>query len=223
MEPIDSSEGQPLKTTVIEEIKKYILEQQLTSGDKLPTERKFTEIFGVSRSVVREALSYLENTGVIHVRQGQGAFINESNITHLLSNFFFLWQINGGDIRDIQNLRVIFESSAMDEIVRHHQHHDFNAFKQQVADSRNAQTKKDFQEADQAFHQQLLQETGNNLFVQMSHMITTYFFEAAAIEMTATDYQKTITEHKNIIEALEKGDAGRAKDLLRTHMTNTKV
>lgn len=62
MEPINEIERKSLKKTVIQEIKKYMIDHQLKSGDKLPTERKFMEIFGVSRSVIREALSYLENT-----------------------------------------------------------------------------------------------------------------------------------------------------------------
>lgn len=216
-------ERHSLKSTVIDEIKKYMIEQQLSAGDKLPTERKFTEIFDVSRSVVREALSYLENTGVICVRQGQGAFINESNIGHLVSNFFLLWQINGGDIRDIQNLRLLFESAAMDEIVRQQQPESLDALKERVEDSRRAETMETFRETDRAFHQQILQATGNSLFEQMTQVITTYFFEAAAIEMETSDMQRAVREHEEMVAALQNGDAGLAKDLLRTHMIHTKM
>src|SRR5699024_11736753 len=106
-----------LKQQVIQAVKQYIVDEEVKAGDKLPTERKLAEMFGVSRSVIREAMSYLENTGVIRVRQGQGAFLNESNIDKLLDNFFFLWQVNKGDIREILGLRLIFESSAIDELV----------------------------------------------------------------------------------------------------------
>src|SRR5699024_10244098 len=108
MEPIKAEEKKSLKQTVIEELKQYIIDHQLVAGDKLPTERTFTELFGVSRSVVREALSYLENVGILRIRQGQGAFLSESNIEKLMDSFFFLWQINNANIREFLGLRVIF-------------------------------------------------------------------------------------------------------------------
>ena len=99
MKPILPTERRSLKQQTIEAIKQYIIEEGLRANDKLPTERKLVTMFGVSRSVVREALSYLENTGVIRVRQGQGAFLNASNIDKVLENFFFLWNINDGILK----------------------------------------------------------------------------------------------------------------------------
>ena len=57
--------GTNLKQIVVKKIKDYILAESLQAGDKLPTERKLAETYQVSRSVVREALSYLENTGAV--------------------------------------------------------------------------------------------------------------------------------------------------------------
>lgn len=218
-----TSEKRLLKSTIVTKVKNYIVQHKLAAGDKLPTERKLAEMFNVSRSVVREALSYLENTGVIRVRQGQGAFINESNITHLVSNFFFLWQINDGDIRDIQNLRLLFESAAMDEIVRRKNDTDLHELRKRIEEGRQAKTNDSFRGADSAFHQQLLKATGNVLFQQMTQVITSYFFEVAMIDMDASDKTQGIEEHENIVDALEDGDVEQAKRLLHTHMHHVKI
>lgn len=223
MEPINEIERKSLKKTIIEEIKKYIIDQQLKAGDKLPTERKFMEIFGVSRSVIREALSYLENTEVIRVRQGQGAFLNESNIDNLLNNFFFLWQINGGKIQDILSLRIIFESSAIDEIVTNNRKKELVRLKKIVEESKNAISLEEFREADIMFHKQILEATNNHLFIQMTNMITSYFFEVKHIHVTVEEYQTLTAEHEQIVEALINGNAEKAKSLLTKHMKNTKV
>lgn len=223
MEPINTEEKKPLKKTVIQEIKHYIISQNLKAGDQLPTERKFTEMFGVSRSVVREALSYLENTDVIRIRQGQGAFLNESNIENLLDNFFFLWQINSGNIRDILGLRIIFESSAIDEIIKHHKMDELTRLKEIVEESENATTQDECKEADTLFHKQLLQATNNDLFIQMTNMITSYFFQIQHHNITREEYQLIINEHKNIVEALLNGNGEQAKTLLINHIRQTKV
>lgn len=223
MDPVQVTERKPLKKTVIQEIKKYIIDQKLKAGDKLPTERKFTELFGVSRSVVREALSYLENTGVVTTTQGKGAFINESNIENLLNSFFFLWQVNDGKLQDILSLRIIFESSAIDEIVRYNRKTEMEELKQMVEDSKNSQSLEEFREADISFHKQLLKATHNQLFIQMTNMITSYFFETEYIEMTMEEYRKATEEHLKIVEALVNGKVDQAKSLLTRHMQNTKV
>src|SRR5437588_580081 len=46
-------------------------------GGKLPTEAMLAQQFGVSRTVVREAISRLKNEGVVAPRQGSGVFITE--------------------------------------------------------------------------------------------------------------------------------------------------
>lgn len=211
-----------LKSTVIQEIKKYIIENQLSAGDKLPTEKVFMETFEVSRSVIREAMSYLENTGVIYVKQGRGAFINKSNISHLVHNFFFLWKVNGGDIRDIQSLRLLFESAAIDEITVHPDNEHLRMLKDSIEEARQAETKEAFQKADRQFHQQILEATDNELFIQMTQVITTYFFEATVVEMDDDDKKRAILEHERIVAAIENEDMKQAKDLLREHMIHTK-
>ncbi|WP_229683232.1 FadR/GntR family transcriptional regulator [Virgibacillus oceani] len=223
LDPINATERKSLKKTIIQEIKKYIIDNQLKFGDKLPTERNFVEMFGCSRSVVREALSYLENTDVITITQGKGAFLNESNIENLLSNFFFLWQINGGKIQDILSLRVIFESSAIDEIVTNNKEGELIRLKELVKKSKCAATLDEFREADIAFHKQLLKATANHLFIQMTNMITSYFFEVKHINMTMEEYKTATDEHEKIVEALVNGDADQAKSLLTKHINNTKV
>lgn len=210
-----------LKSTVIQEIKNYIINNRLSAEDKLPTEKVFTEKFDVSRSVVREALSYLENTGVIYIKQGRGAFVNKSNISHLVNNFFFLWKVNGGDVRDIQNLRLLFETAAIDEIVLQHQYNNLDVLRDLISYSRQTETKESFREMDRKFHQKILEATGNDLFVQMTQVITTYFFEATTVEIDKSDMEKANYEHERIVDALENGNVKQAKDLLREHMIHT--
>lgn len=223
MEPIQVDEKKSLKQSVIEEIKQYIIDNNVTAGDKLPTERAFTELFGVSRSVVREALSYLENVGIIRVRQGQGAFLNESNIENLLSSFFFLWQINNANIREVLGLRVIFECSAVDDIVSQDNQEAITELKQLVDDAAHIEDADQWREADIHFHHQLLQTTQNELFIQLTNIITNYFFQVQHIELSEEEYKQAVGEHKQIVAALEKGDAMYAKALLTKHINQAKA
>lgn len=57
---------------VVAEIENRLMTGRLKAGDRLPPERQFAEILGVSRGAVREALRILEALGVIDVRTGSG-------------------------------------------------------------------------------------------------------------------------------------------------------
>jgi len=223
MEPIKASEKQSLKQRVIEGMKQYIIDHELTSGDKLPAERAFTELFDVSRSVIREALSYLENIGILRIHQGQGAFINESNIEKLMDSFFFLWQINHKNIREVLGLRVIFECSAIDEIILQNNHQAIKKLKQTIETMEQSNDPEIWRQSDVDFHQQLLQSTQNELFIQMTNMITNYFFQVQHIELSAEETKQTMEEHYLIIEAIEAKDGLQAKEILTKHINQAKV
>jgi GntR family transcriptional repressor for pyruvate dehydrogenase complex len=222
VEEINSGERSSLKSIVIQEIKQYIIEQGLKAGDKFPTERKLTEMYGVSRSVIREALSYLENTGVIRTRQGQGAFLNMTNMGHLLENFFFLWKINGGNIAEIQSLRLIFETAAIDEMSNDFKAESLCSLKSAIRRAEDAETAEAYRDADMNFHVALLEATRNNLFIQMSHVVTEYFFASPDIDLTISEYQQVTAEHRAIVKAIEIGEIEEAKMLLTRHMQNIK-
>src|SRR5664279_4737185 len=57
----------------------------LRAGDRLPPERKLTEIFGISRPSLREALRALSTLGVIESRHGGGAFVGSLDARTLLA------------------------------------------------------------------------------------------------------------------------------------------
>ncbi|AER67574.1 regulatory protein GntR HTH [Thermovirga lienii DSM 17291] len=53
-------------------IYKHIKEERFGGGNKLPSERELADMFGITRTLVREALAILEAFGVIEIRDRQG-------------------------------------------------------------------------------------------------------------------------------------------------------
>lgn len=60
---------------VIEYVKKLLLNDQLRTGDKLPTERELSQILELSRNSIREALRTMENMGMVESHQGSGNYL----------------------------------------------------------------------------------------------------------------------------------------------------
>jgi GntR family transcriptional repressor for pyruvate dehydrogenase complex len=65
---------------IVRQIQEAIRENALSEGDRLPTERELAETFGVSRSVVREAIKVLSAQGLVESRQGSGLYVRNRPI-----------------------------------------------------------------------------------------------------------------------------------------------
>lgn len=78
----------PLYEQLITIIKQGISSGQLTPGDLLPSESEFCERYGISRSTIRQALSELEDQGLVVRMRGKGSFVSRPKITRSLHNLY---------------------------------------------------------------------------------------------------------------------------------------
>ncbi|HHU6750140.1 TPA: FadR/GntR family transcriptional regulator [Staphylococcus pseudintermedius] len=206
-----SCSGKSLKQAVVQKIKDYILAESLQVGDKLPTERKLAESYQVSRSVVREALSYLENTGVTESVQGRGTLVKAQDITPLIEGFLFSFQVSNGNLKDLMMLRLTFELAAIDIIER--KQAPLTSIEEALVDDVQAFNVS----VDQKFHESLLTAVDSSLFQQMSAVVQAYFYQTP-IETSREENVRSMTEHRHIYEALKDGNFSLAKALLTQHL-----
>src|SRR5438132_10015042 len=74
---LQGQRGRSLAERLVAELASEIRAGSLRPGEKLPTEAQVVERFGVSRTVVREALSRLQASGLVQTRHGVGTFVAE--------------------------------------------------------------------------------------------------------------------------------------------------
>lgn len=113
-------------TKVIDYIKKQIRQGKLSIGEKLPAERELSEILGVSRNSVREAIRSLEIMGVISSQHGAGNYLTgnfENNLVESISMMFLLNQVDYQQISqlrrglELQALTLAIDNISDDEII----------------------------------------------------------------------------------------------------------
>lgn len=68
-----------LYESIVNEIKKYISDNNLKPGDRLPNQEAFTKMLGVSRTSLREALRTLQAIHLIEVINGKGIYVKEKD------------------------------------------------------------------------------------------------------------------------------------------------
>ncbi len=75
----DKTNRKPLGARTEDELMKYILQEPVEPGQKLPNEFELAERFGVGRSTIREAVKGLVSRGILEVRRGSGTYVINTN------------------------------------------------------------------------------------------------------------------------------------------------
>lgn len=77
MKSENSSDVEAKRREIISYVRKYIIENNLSENDKLPSENQLSNMFSINRNTVRSALATLKSQGIIHSYKGKGFFVSE--------------------------------------------------------------------------------------------------------------------------------------------------
>lgn len=196
---------------------------RLKAGEKLPTEHELAKTFGVSRSVVREAIAQLRNEGLLDTRQGVGAFVLDATRRPVI-------RIDSTDLsnpesfRSLFQLRVPLEVEAAGLAALHHTAEDLERLDDALEIMRGMNTRwtSEGVEADLAFHCALADGTQNayySMFVGfIGEKITNTITVARARAELEQIVQITVAEHTAIRDAVAARDMMQARAAMRAHI-----
>lgn len=212
-----------LSDKVAELMRDTIIGRQMAPGTPLPSERELGEQFGVSRTVIREAVRALAAKGIVEVRTGSGlrvASVDESTALESLT-----WYIRGGQIEypKVHEVRrtIEVEMAALaaerrtDEQLRELKaaHKRF----QSVLDDVEKSTL-----ADVEFHGLIAKATQNDLFSVLLGSIGEALIEVRHETLAVGSGKRTLAAHAKILACIERGDAEGARAAMRDHLDTVK-
>jgi DNA-binding FadR family transcriptional regulator len=206
-----------------------IRNQEYAPGTKLPKEMDIMEEFGVSRTVVREAISHLQAAGMAETRHGIGTFALLPEDTGL----FRVHPDQIGTLRDtiaLLELRIGLETeaAALAAIRRTDENLDkmqlaLTAFKASIEAGQNA-VQADFQ-----FHTEIALATQNNHFIQFMSLLGERVIPRSRLspsnDLTPARQaylQRVHQEHESIYNAILHQDVDAARAASRTHLSNSR-
>lgn len=213
-----------LPDLVSERLINAIRDAKLPPGAKLPSERELGEQFGVSRTVIREAIRHLVAKGVLEVQTGSGARvagIGTSGVSESLSLFLRrrgpLAPDKINEVRETLELQTVRLAAQ-------------RASDQQIAEIRaicDQMTKvgQDHEEAsriDVAFHRAIAEATDNELFLVLVDSISDVLLEIRQATLKRrTRVKAALEQHGRIVEALERRDVEGAVAAMRDHLIDS--
>ena len=192
------------QTEIAQQVVESILAQKLAPGERLG-EQQLADLFGVSRTLVREALMQLQARGFVEVRTRKGWYVVEPSFEQA---------------RDAFAARRVIETALLREAGTPLQS-VIKRLRQHVAEERQAIVSADvatrtFLLAD--FHVCLADCLGNRLLTDVMRDLTARTTLVASLRQSPQDASQSCDEHAQIVQALEAGDTAGAERLMAAHI-----
>jgi len=210
---------------IVNQILEAISRGDLQADDKLPSENELSEIFGVSRVTVREAIRSLEQFGMIEVRQGSrgGAYVKKMNLDAVVNQTANALRMTHITFPHLAKARACLEREILGEMISTRvspEDCDRLAANIEKAEThyRNDETSERLR-TNFEFHIMLADLTHNPIVILMHKIIVDLsisFFEN--VVATAPMVEKTLGEHRLILDLLRENDLHRASQTCFRHI-----
>ncbi len=203
---------------VEERLLEFLKQRNLKPGDQIPKEVELVEALGVSRSVVREAMSRLRMLGLIDVRKRRGTVMAEPDIFSGMERLLKPQFLAHESIRQLFQIRLMLEVGLGDFLFSRLTEKDLKKLEAIVEEEKKAQSKAERVQADSRFHSELYRITGNETLLRFQKILLPLF-------QYITDYNAHLEQpfppspvtHTELIEVLRTGDAEAFRVAMQKH------
>lgn len=207
------------------QIRKAIMDGTFNQGDRLPSEAKLAEAFGVSRATVREALRAISESGLIVTTPGAtgGSFVQKVDhhsladlVSERLSNVLGLGSVT---YEEVGAFRDMLEVPSARLAAEHRTEAHLEAIREAIDEEKDAKSSDDqVVQLNASFHSAVAEASGNRVLIafvgalhRLAHPIT---FIATDDEVGAT----AVRHHIDIFKAIEEQDPDGAAAAMAEHL-----
>ena len=218
-----------LALELVESLRDRIRDGRLALGDKLPTEAAIMAEFSVSRTVVREAISKLQASGLVETRHGIGTFVLGLGQTP----GFKITADQLGTLRDViavLEVRIGVETEAAALAAQRRTDVNLKAMREALdAVAAAVDAGRDAVASDFQFHLEIARATQNSHFAELMGTLGSMIIPRARLAAmdSANDerrqYLRRVNgEHESIYDAIVGQDPDAARAAMRTHLANSR-
>lgn len=213
----------PQYERIAELIVEYIGKHQLHAGDRLPTEQEFGEQFGVSRTIVRDAIKMLTPSGLVRPRRGSGIFVGEETSLSSSTTLNLATLVPPERIGELFDFRCAQEMQTARLAAQRVTVAELRAIEQSLATNRAAADADDsetFLHSDDEFHHGIALAAHNVFFVETVASIMRLQRWAIKILTGGApgSLQASVAQHTALFQAIRDGDPERASEAARIHV-----
>lgn len=220
---LEKIERVKLSEEILHRLKEMIKNEQFGYGDKLPVEKRLAEIFGVSRTTVREALAVLEAEGWVSTKRGGGTYVKRIKNAAPIEPLTALLSGKNAAILETMEVRKILESEAAMLAALRATPEDLVAIKAAYRSMEEAVMHgKETAEADYSLHYAIAKAARNNTLVSVVTHLHGLYRDVVQTnrkrKTTPSSFETVMAEHASIIKAIEKRQGHAARKAMELHL-----
>src|SRR3984893_12456209 len=205
------------------QIEKRILDGELRSGDRLPTERELAEQFHVSRTAVREAMKILAQKGLVDMRPGRGTIVIDGANEAMQDSIGLVMKLKLGEVGvsdSLVEVREILETEIAALAAARATETEIVAMREAVrVMDENLNNANAFIAADNRFHEALAQATQNTLILILVNSIVNLLSEQRKqVFDVEGGPQRGQIHHRRILDSVTRRDPEAARAAMRSHL-----
>lgn len=216
------TENHSLVDRVETQIVELLRQQKLKVGDVIPKEMELTEMLGVSRTVIREALMRLKVMGLIESKKRKGSVITSPDIFNVLSKSMNPHILDQETLKDMFELRLALEVGMADFIFQRITPDDINELKEIVSKEPEASEEdRFFIEHEIAFHSKLYEISNNQSLKNFQKLLLPlfdYVHNSGLLKIPVNSLR--YVSHKGLVDVLENGSPELFRNAMRNHLEN---
>lgn len=190
---------------IVVAVTRAIVEHRLLPGAKL-VEQKLGDRFGVSRTIVRQALFRLSQLKLVRLEPARGAFVAEPSIE---------------EAREVFAVRRMVEGQMVRQLIAQLKPADLRLLKAHVKEERQAVERIDVATRTKLlfdFHVRMAEVLGNQVLVELIQELVSRCSLITLMYQSADDAEASNAEHTDILAAIEARDADKAAALIDEHL-----
>jgi GntR family transcriptional regulator, transcriptional repressor for pyruvate dehydrogenase complex len=203
-----------------EAIKTHILDNRLKGGDRLPSESDLARTFGISRNVVRQAVSSLETLGIVRVAHGRGIYVADVVDTDVFRQLAAWIDASDVDDREYVQARSIFERGIFELIVENATDGELDHLVTLAAALEATTSTDDFQRGHDEFHHACLAATGNRFLMTLGTILYRFFWSllSSGPRVRQIPVEEMRTSHTRVARLLRERRADQIPAIVRLHL-----
>lgn len=219
---IKSIDTSTLVDKVEDSLVELLRERKLNVGDVIPKEVELAEALGVSRTVIREALTRLRIMGLIEPKKKRGSVITSPDLFGMMSKSMNPHILDQNTLKEIFEIRLVLEIGMADLLFHRITKEDIAELRRIVADEPPATQYHLFNiNHEVAFHGKLYEITGNETLKKFQKMLLPVFdYVHNSGLLKKQPLLKTFVSHKELVDILENGNPEDFRNGMRQHLEN---
>lgn len=185
-------------------LREFFKKKSFKPGDALPKEMELVAALGVSRNVVREALSRLRMLGMIETRKKRGMILARPDVLGTFERVLDPLIIDDHILQDLFELRLVLEMGLADLLFLRKTDKDIAELEKIALDEKNDGEQRFRVKSEIAFHGKLYEITGNNTLKRFQVMLMPVFGYVTTLEKERS-YRSGKVTHLDLVNILKTG------------------